>query len=168
MANGTRTAPTVSGTPSYIHVSFAMIDSDALVRTDSYNVPTAAGTNANIEAYAVALQAISGASLYEIEVGATYKGDDDASNAQAQEKDSIADNLVISTRVPATPNSTLAGYVPAPDPDLFVSGTDVIDPTNTDLAAYFTAVLAMFGTAGRVIQSATFSQRRKSGTRVRI
>lgn len=168
MATGTRTAPTVGGTPSFTHLSFSMIDSDGKERTDSYNVPNAAATNANIEAYAAALQGVSGASLYNVTVGASYNGDADSGNAEAQEKDSIADNLVVSTKVPAVPNSTLAGYVPAPDPDIFVAGTDTIDPTNAELATYMTALLAVLGTAGRIVQSAVFNQRRKSGTKVKI
>lgn len=159
-----RTAPVVDGTPDYQKVSLAWIDASGDLRSDSIQVPAAA-TAAQIEAFAEALADISNASLYRIEVSAVYNSVADKSDAVDAPKDSVYDNLV--TLAKTNLNASQRAFLPAPEGAIFVAGTDTIDPANVDLAAMFTAFLALIG-AGYTIVSARYTERREINEAVKI
>lgn len=159
-----RTAPTVNGTPQFRTVSNRWIDFSGDKRSDSLQTPAGA-TNAQIEAYAVALGAGSNASLYAVVVEDHYNSVPDKSNAVDEPKDSVFDNLVFLAKTVA--NASQRGFLPAPVGSMFVAGTDTIDPTNTDLADIFTAFLALVG-AGYSIVSARYTERREINEAVNI
>lgn len=162
---GTRTAPTVSGTPAFKRVSLQYIDAHGKPRSISDIFTTALATPANIEAWAAANSDISNASLYAITVTDTYAGAKDASNALDAVQVSVKDVLVASAYDPADPTDTRAAYLLAPEDSLFIAGTTDIDPTNVDYAALLTAYLTLLGgTYG--ITGATFNQNSQRGKKI--
>lgn len=159
-----RTAPTVNGTPTFKVVSLRYIDFSGDLRTDSIQA-AAAVTDAEIEAFAAAAAAITNADLYAVEVKSVYNAVADSSNAVNAPKDSVHDNLVLQTKT--STNQSKRGFIPAPQQALFVGGTDQIDPTNTDLATYLTALLAIAG-AGYTVVGARYTERREINEQVRF
>jgi len=159
-----RTAPTVNGTPTLKKASLRYIDASADKRADSIDLPASA-TDAQIEAYAVPIGAASNANLYAVEVTDVYQVQPDKNDAVDAVKDSVYDNLVFLAKT--TANLSQRGFVPAPVGSMFVPGTDTIDPADTDLAAIFTAFLALVG-AGYSIVSARYTERREINEAVNI
>lgn len=159
-----RTAPTVNGTPQFRTISNRWIDFSGDKRSDSLQTPAAA-TNAQIEAYAAALAADSNASLYAVVVEDHYNSVPDKSNAVNEPKDSAFDNIVFLAKTAA--NLSQRGFIPAPIAGNFVEGTDTINPASTELAAVFTAFLALVG-AGYSIVSARYTERREINEAVNI
>lgn len=154
---GTRTATTVDGSGNYKHISFTFIDISGDQRTISADVENAT-TDAEIEALGAALQAASQASLWRIGVEVVYAGDDDMNNATGGSRDSVFDNVAIRFKNAAT-NAGTSTYIPAPDPAVMLADSDMVDPASTELAAVFTAWLAM--TPGFSVKSARYTERRE-------
>lgn len=161
---GTRTAPTVNGTPTFINVSLRWIDASGDKRSDAVQVPTAA-TSAQIEAWAAAQQAAANASLYAVNVENVYNSTPDKSNALDEPKDSVYDNMVYLAKT-AT-NLSKRGFLPSPISAVFATGTDQPNPTSPELAAIFTAFLALAG-AGYSIQSVRYTERREINEAVNV
>lgn len=160
-----RTAPAVDGTPDYQTVALRWIDASGDKRSDSNQVPAGA-TSAQIEAYADAMADASNASLYAVQVTAHYNSTPDKSDAVSDAKsESVFDNLVFLAKT--VTNASQRGFTPAPIDAMFVAGTDTIDPSSTELAAIFTAFLAMVG-AGYSIVSARYTERREINEAVNI
>lgn len=157
-----RSAPTVNGTPTYRRVSFRWIDASGDLRSDSLQTDA---TDAQIEAYAVDIGAISNADLYAIEVSDVYNSVADSSNAVDAVKDSVYDNIVILAKNAV--NDSFRCFLPAPEGALFIAGTDQIDPTNADLAAWLTEILVLAG-AGFSIVSARYTERREINEAVKF
>lgn len=168
---GTRTAPTVDGTGTFKSVSVRMIDASGDVRTVTVDV-LAATTDAQIEAYVAGLQAISNASVYAVSVGVVYNSVEDSSNAQSEPKsESVAANLVINAGNAS--KLSKAGYVPAPEAAIFITGTDDIDPTSAALVTYLTAFLAMVNEGVAMgseyeIKSARYTERRQINSAIKF
>lgn len=160
---GTRTAPTVDGTFDYINVSISLIDYTGEVRTDSYQLD-ADSTDAEVEAFVAATAALSNASVWRVRVGQVYNSVPDSSNAIEEVWEDIKTNLVILAKNPLNDAQNI--FIPAPINDLFIEGTEELDPTNVALGDYLTAYLAM--KANYSIVSGRFTQRRSMGTRVAI
>jgi len=161
---GTRTAPTVDGTPDYTQVVLHWIDFTGDLRADSYLVPAAA-TDAQIEAFAVAEAAASNASLYQIERQQVYNSVGDKTNALEEVHDNVKTNLVIQAKNAASVSNR--AYVPAPINTLFVDTTDSIDPASVPLGNILTAFLALLG-AGWGIVGARLTYRRDRNEQVKI
>ena len=159
-----RTAPTVNGTPQFRKVSTRWIDASGDKRADSLQVPAGA-TDAQVEAYAVALAAASNASLYAVVSEAHYNSAPDKSDAVDAPKDSVYDNMVALAKTAA--NLSQRGFIPAPIADLFATGTDQPNPASTELAAVFTAFLALVG-AGYSIVSVRYTERREINEAVNV
>lgn len=161
-----RHAPTVNGTPTIKKLSLRWIDASGDVRADSIDLPAGA-TDAQIEAYAVSVSDpdASNADLYAIDVTAAYQTVPDKNNAVDAPKDSVYDNLVFLAKTAA--GLSKRGFLPAPAGAIFVPGTDTVDPANAELAAIFTAFLAMVG-AGYSIKSARYTERREINEAVNI
>lgn len=160
-----RTAPTVGGTPVYVTVSFRWIDASGDVRTDSINVLPAQATNANIEAMAAALGLISNADLYEVQVSQRYTAVADSSNAVDAPKDSAFDAIVVQAKNNLGESKRM--FIPAPEAGNFISGTDEIDPTETDLAAALAAYVNLLP-AGYSLVGARYTERREVNTQVKF
>lgn len=161
---GTRTAPTVNGTPVYVKVQMRWMDYTGDKRSNSYQFDPAA-TPGEIEAFADAAQAASNATLYEIAVADVYASVEDSQNAVEEVWENVKDNLVMQSRT-AT-NESIRGFIPAPINSLFIETTDDIDPTSAELIAYMTAFMALLP-AGYDVVGARFTSRRDINQQIRI
>jgi hypothetical protein len=95
-------------------------------------------------------------------VGDVYNSVGDPSNADEEVWEEISSNIVLLAK-DAT-NNAQDWYIPAPDNDLFLEGTENIDPANATLAAVLAAILPM--RAGFSFVSARFTSRRDIGTKI--
>ena len=158
---GTRTAPTVDGTPDFITVSVTMYDYTGDQRTDSYQLD-ADSSNAEIEAFVAALQASTNGTIWRVAVSNIYNSVGDSSNANEVVWENAADNVVLLAKTAM--NAAEDFYIPAPDNALFIDGTENIDPANTELVALLASILPM--RAGYSFVSARFTHRRQIGTKI--
>lgn len=156
-----RTVPTINGTPTFRKLSITMYDYTGDQRTESYMIDSDA-SDAEIEAIVDALQTITNGTIWRVEVGDVYNSVGDSSNADEVVWENIKTNVVLLAKT-AT-NVSQDWYVPAPNNDLFIEGTEEIDPTNTDLAAYMTAILAV--RTGYSFVSGRFTHRSKIGSKI--
>jgi len=138
-----RNTGTINGTPDKIRFTGRLIDASGDVSSFSMDVPAAA-TNAQLEAVASTYGAITNASFYEAIVSNVYNtGVAQKSNALALPQISVEDVINVSLK-----NSLgLAQIVElrAPDLALFVDESDVVDLTNADLLALFSAIETALG-----------------------
>lgn len=158
---GTRTAPTVNGTATYLAVSVTLYDYTGEQRTDTYRLD-ADSTDAEVEAFVAALQDITNGTIWRVKVGKVYNSVGDPSNAVEEVWEEASSNVVLLAK-DASDNS-IDFYVPAPDNAIFIEGTESIDPTNTELAAFLAAILPM--KAGYSFVSGRFTSRRDIGTKI--
>lgn len=154
---GTRTSGTVDGTGAYKHVSVSFIDVSGDVRTVSDDLPVGT-TDAQVESLVAALQAASQASIFRVGVEMVYAGDEDLSNATAGSRDSVFDNVAVRMKN-STMNQAKTTYIPAPDPVIMLADSDQVNPASTELAAVFTAWLAVL--SGYGVKSARYTERRE-------
>ena len=157
----TRTAPTIDGSPTFKVVSVTIYDYTGEQRTDSYQLDAAA-TNVQIEAFIAALQVTTNGTIWRVQAKDVYNSVGDPSNADEEVWEEGSSNIVLLAKNAA--NASQDWYIPAPDNDLFLEGTENIDPANTDLAAVMTAILAM--RSGYSFVSARFTSRRDIGTKI--
>jgi len=165
MAAGTRTAPDATTTATAKLVSFHFIDETGDTITASVYALVAA-TAAQIEAMADAMQAATQASLYKITVSSVWGANPDKDDASVGNNDSVYDNVVTLLKSP-TPRSAFDWYIPAPVQELLTPGSDNIDPASTELAAVYTALLALVPAGYGVIQ-ARFSEHKETNKAVKI
>lgn len=144
MAAGTRTAPTVSGTPVSKIISYTAIDAYGDVRSKSL-VVAGTVTPAQIEALVAAIAADTCASVFEVKVQEVYSGQRSKTNATLDGRDSADDNMFITLREPSL-RLTRRVYVPAPVTELFVAGTEQIDLASTNFTDLTDAITPMLGT----------------------
>lgn len=159
---GTRTAPTVDGTPNWKVVSVTLYDHTGEQRTDSYYFD-ADSTAAEIEAFVVALQDVTNGTIWKVGVTDLYNSIGDSSNAIEEVWEDADTNVVLLAKSPTVVQG-MDFYIPAPINAMFLEGTNEIDPANADLAAFMTAILAM--KAGYSFVSARLTSRRDIGTKI--
>jgi len=162
---GTRTAPTYTATPARWRVSLKFIDASGDVRTISLDVLAADYSVAKVETFAAAEQAATQASLCSIEVAAVFAGDEDASNAGTDERNSVFDNVALRAKN-ATTNIAYDGYIVAPDPLVMLGSTDEIDPASTVLLDVLAAYLAL--KAGYTFRSARYTERLEKNIAIKL
>ena len=160
---GTRTAPTVDGSPTFKQLSLTFYDYTGDQRTDSYLIDAAA-TNAQIEAICAAIVPLSNGSLWRIKVGEVYNSIGDSSNAIEEVRENAKDNVVFLMK--DLSQNGMDWFIPAPTNDMFTEGTESINPTYGATATFLTAILAV--KAGFDIVSGRFTHRRQIGTKVNI
>lgn len=159
-----RTAPTVNGTPSTKLISFRFIDAQGDLRAVSVRALPANATNANIESFADAIEAMTNANLYQIVVEDEYTSVADTSTAVNAPIVSARSNIVVSAKnVVGDLKNT---FIPAPDAALFIpeSDTPFVDALFTPI---FTAYLALLG-SGYEIVSVRYTERREVNEKVKI
>jgi len=158
---GTRTSPTVDGTPAEKAVSISFIDHTGDERSIRLVLPATA-TDAEIEAQVAATVALSNASNWRVKVEQLYVGAKLASNAVAASYQSVYDNIVVLNK-----QSTLVtqqSYIPAPLSGLVLGG-DVVDTGNADYVTWRDATVALLG-AGYAAVSARYTERREKNDSV--
>lgn len=160
----TRTAPTVDGTPNWKVLSITVYDYTGEQRTDSYYLD-ADTTNAEIEALVAALQATTNSTIWKVSVSDLYNSVGDPGNADEAVWEEASANLVLLMKSP-TVEKGFNFFIPAPIDNMFIEGTENIDPTNAELAALMTAVLP--ARAGYSFVSARFTSRRDVGTKINL
>lgn len=160
---GTRTAPTVNGTPQFKIVSLTWYDWTGEQRTDSYQFD-AGSTVAQIEAFVAAEQALSNATLWRVQVRDTYNSVGDPGNALEEVWEEVSSNLVFLAK--DAMNNAMDVFVPSPINDAFIENTENIDPTYAAIATLLASILAM--KSGYSIVSGRFTSRRDIGTKVNI
>lgn len=160
---GTRTAPTVGGTPDYKVVSLTWYDHTGDQRTDSYQFDAGA-TDVQIEAFAAAMQALSNATLWRIQVSAAYNSVGDSGNALEQVWENVKSNLVFLAK--DSLNNGFNVFVPSPINAAFIEGTETIDPSVQAIADLLAATLAV--KSGFSIVSGRFTHRKKINQAVKI
>lgn len=163
---GTRTAPTVNGTPVTKYVSLHFIDITGDEKTTGDRFPAAA-TDAQIEAWAAAEQAASSGSLYKVSTTYEYTGAADKNNAVLAEKSEVSN--VINRLFKKTDGSAKSVPILAPVPDCFVS-SDSDDPTivsPSPIPATLTALLALLG-AGWDAVSLRYTSRKQQNPAVKL
>lgn len=154
---GTRTAPTVDGTPPYIHVAFRFIDASGDIRTISGDFD-ADMTVVEIEALAAALQVATQASLFGIERTEVYNGAQITGNAENDQRDSVYDQVIMRAKNPSL-NIGYSWEVPAPIPAVMVGDTDQVLTTSVPLANIMNALGA--GKVGYGFVSLRYSERKE-------
>lgn len=164
---GTRTAGQVDGTPNAVRVSLHWIDSSGEKRSDSAYLDETA-TNAEIEAYVAAAQALSNASLYKVQVSYVYEGAMNISNAAQAIFEDVEQNLVWQAKLPASAFS-LRTFIPSPVQAVtMVNGnTEEPDPTTTEMLAYQSALITALP-SGYTLVGVRFTQRRDINNQVQL
>jgi len=135
---GTRTAPTVDGTPNKRVISIRGIDSDGTKRAIDYSVAIGA-TPAEVEAVVATLQLASNMSIYEVNDGYVYTSNALSTSAAAAVQQSVRQNIVILFKDDVT-FETQEAYIPAPISSLFTTGTKNVIVTNATYTNYRDAV----------------------------
>jgi len=160
---GTRTAPTVDGTPPWQNVSFQFIDSSEDIRSVSIQFPPGT-TAAQIEAVAAALQTRSNASLFNIEVKAAYASAPDAGNADPVVHLSVFDNVVMLFKNQLNQSQNI--FIVAPTTDVQPTGSDTPDTTELiPLGLVVVNALEMGTTDDWQVISARYTERREKNQR---
>lgn len=161
---GTRTAPTVDGTPPFQRASYSLIDASEDVRTISIQLPVGA-TAAQIEAIGTQLQDLTNASLFQIEVNQVYGSQPDPGNALEAVHLSVFDNVVLLLKDQL--NHSQNFFVPAPVTDLQPADSDT--PVVSEILALgiaLTAGLEQGTTDDWQLVSLRYTERREKNQRV--
>ncbi len=156
---GTRTAPTVDGTPTSTVVTLHTIDASGDLYANSYKT-TSQPTDAAVEALANAYQAASNASLYKVSITVNYYNQPDPSQAVAAYRGSIASgiNMLYADAIGNTQTPRLV----APIAGLFVQDTDtVLVPLATELSTLVTTQNVLLGVLNYNLISMQYTERRE-------
>jgi hypothetical protein len=137
---GSRTAPTIDGNPTFVSVQVRLIDHTGDIRSVTF-LADQSQLDADIETYVAALQTITNASVFEVNVAARYVSNPSAADADASSYLSVYDNIVLNLKNPATQRQSNA-FVPAPL-EALIDGGDRVDVANTDYVAWVNAVNAL-------------------------
>lgn len=157
---GTRTAPTIDGTPTFKSVSLKWIDTVGDIRTDTYRFTT--GTATEVEAFVSAMQSLSNASLWGVDVADKYRGAMSKANAADVPFVSKDDNVVVLMK--EATGRTFDMFVPAPvESVVMVAGTEQVDTTTL---ATLVSTMAALQTLVYSPVSARYSERRDKNPRV--
>jgi len=170
MTAGTRTAPTVDGTGTYRRAVIRTIDESGDQKSDGVRFPVTA-TNAEIEAYVAAYQAVSQASVFSVIVEETYSAVEDKNDAATGTRDSVYDVLNVLTRNATGDSKSVV--LRAPEPGVMIANSDEIDPTDVALGTFLTAAVALLnggaGGAGTYEAiSIRFTERREINERIKL
>lgn len=161
---GTRTAPTVDGTPPYIHIGFQFVDASGDIRTISGDFD-ATMTDAEIEALAADLQVVTQANLVRVDVTQVYSGAVTAAGATNLQRSSVFDQVIMRAKNPSL-NIGYSWEIPAPITALFVGDTDQVLTTSVPLANVMTALGD--GKAGYGFVSLRYTERKEINKAQRI
>ena len=158
--------PDFTGTPDRDYLSARYMDHTGDVRADALTgLDAAAMTDANINAFNVAMGAASQCTLYadqHVQEYATVPDKDDAGDGDRSE---VINNIVVLAKNAAGESRRL--YIPGPVAGCLITDSDDIDPASTELAAVFTAWLALLP-AGFNVTQARYTSRKQHNKAVKI
>lgn len=161
---GTRTAPTIDGTGTFIEISLRWIDAVGDVRSDASLIASAA-SDAQIESVAAGMAAASNASLYAVRVTKVYEGAKSKTNGSASSRISSDDNIVYHAK--DTARVDRRSFLPAPTAAVFVANTETPDAGDAEIVAIMAAWDAVWaGTFAGV--SLRFTERREINEKVNL
>lgn len=165
MAAGTRTAGTVDGAGQYTKVSISFLAAgETKPRSESYLV-SASASDAEIEAFVAAVQALTTASICRVGVEKVYTGAALLANATTTGRTSFEDKVVISALNIAVNNRR---YVNIPAPDVALVPLDSEIPI-TGLTAFGTLITAYDDIkANYDADRVFFSERQETNTPVKL
>lgn len=159
-------AGAVDATPTRRIIHLQYIDSEGKPRTDSYDVPIADVTDAEINALVAAVGATTNASLWNVGYTNWFAtGVPQKSNADDLTNDSVFDNLVFLMK--NVSNDAFDFFVPANlETVTMVPGTENPDPNTTEMLALIAAVEALW--SGYNAVSVRFTERSNKNRAVKI
>jgi len=160
---GTRTAPTVDGTPNLRYATFHFIDVSKDRRSVTIEIDLAA-TAAEIEALAAALAAASNASLFAIDDRLQYFSPAVAANGVNDDKSESVYANVVMLAVGNT-KQTEDLFIPAPNANIMIEGSDNPDQASAQLMAIATAYEAL-ATGTKVVTGVRYTERREKNSSV--
>lgn len=157
---GTRTAPEIDGSPTFKRISIRLVDANGDFRSDSIDVPNAA-SNSQIEAAIVAYQALSNASIYEVDVVQVYESVGLVVNAVDASRESADDTIRVLYKSDIHTSQGL--YFRAPLNALMLENTERVDLENALLTTAIVAFGLMLnsGTVAWVAAKARFTEHRE-------
>lgn len=150
---GTRTAPTVDGSPVRIDLSVRFVDHTGDKKSVSFYDVGATVIDSEIETLVADLQAGTNASIYEVNVTQSYSSAWQASNALEEVYENVASHITVLNKDGT--GRTQNTVIPAVLDDLLVDGTNNPDPANAALGDIITSALAVIN--GGVGGSGTYT-----------
>lgn len=161
---GTRTAPDLTGAPTFKEISLRWIDAVGDRRSDA-SIIDAAATDVQVEAVAAKMVLASNASLYEVRLTEIFEGAMSKGNALAAVRESVQSNIVYHAK--DTTRADRRAFVVSPLAANFVTDTETPNDTTTTLVDVMDAWDTVWaGTFNGV--SLRFSERREINEKVNL
>jgi len=154
---GTRTAPTVGGSPNKVVITISVVDASGDIYADSL-VLDAVPLDADIEAYVAGYQSVTQASLYSVNVQQIYVGDKDADNALTAQRNSVTDGINLLWRDDINLKSQSTRVV-APITDVMQGNQDIPLLSYANMITYIAEAGDLL--TDYAIQSAQYTNRRQ-------
>lgn len=162
---GTRTAPTVDGSPTYNTLTIYFIDTTGDLSSESFRFDSGASA-ATIEALIVAWQDMTQSSIYRVDVTDVYRGAQDKSNASALARAQASQGINNVFRNTTTFVADTYRIV-APVDALFIPQTDTIDGSVALWTTWAAALLAVIPPTVDW-ESAGYTERKSTNKKTRI
>lgn len=154
---GTRTAPTINGTPPKVVISLGVIDASGDKYSDSV-VLSSLPLDVDIEAYVAAYQLVTQTSVYNVSVSLEYEGDADPDNAETDQRNSAKDGINLLWKDFAA-LKTQSTRVVAPIPEVMQGNQDIPLLTYADMLTYIAETGDIL--TSYALQSAQYTERRE-------
>jgi len=162
-----RTAPTYTGTATYVVVSYRFIDANNQLGSVPFLTTTARATVANIEGMADALADASNANLYDIVVENHTAAATASPAAAAEEPRESVKDVILNTQRDSVSRKTQSCYIPAPLDSLLVPETNEVDVTAPLISAYALAAGLLLPTTYASV-SYRFSEHKGTNKKTRV
>lgn len=160
---GTSNYPSLSGTPNDRIVSLRLVDASGDIKAVVLPVVDEA-TLGDIAAAVIAYQAITQASIYEVDISSVWRGTPQVANATAQPRFGIENGINLALANTAGNLQTSVRIV-APDPSTMSGNSDV--PLKPPLLTFITALLPALPGFGFLTAQYTTRRERKNNTKIR-
>ena len=161
---GTRTAQTVTGTPTHRRITFHLIDSSGDTYAESFYIP-AATLAAEVEQLAADYQNNTQASLFDISDSGSYLGDADPDNATTLQRNSVKDGINLLFKDVATLD-TVTPRIVAPIPDILQGNQDIPLLSFATLSLFILQFISIKPSYN--MQSAQYTERRERSNNPRV
>jgi len=163
---GTATAPAFTATATSRLASLHLIDASGDLFTDALYVPVAA-TAAQLNAWAVAYQAASNASIWKLTDEMVREGDADPDEAIAEYRASVSDGVNMLFRNIAEGQSVTPRLI-APIADVMQGNQDIPLVSSDEMTALVVALLALLPSYDFKTAQFTGRRERKNNPRIRV